>query len=356
MPPTDPSMPPTMPPSMDPTMPMDPSMKTEVDRSTGSNRITTAIQISNSQFMDGTADSAVIVNGYSLPDALTAPALAGAVEGPVLFTHGDHVSDAVMDELDRLGVERIYLIGGTSVLSTTVQREFANAGFSTKRLSGANRYATAEAVAAKVAAIRGGLTRAFVVNAGFTSAALSASPVAYSQGMPILFTSSTGLPAETTRAIRNLGVDNVTVIGGTSSVSSATYAALTRATTGRLDNRISGSSRFENARLLAEYAVAQGWADPTHVGLVNGVTGFAEGLAGASIIGARNGVVLLVTGVELTRPSQIFLETHGMAGDVEGVHLYGGTGLISDSVKIQVVNLGLNHDTDEDPTDPTHQH
>ncbi|MFD5794737.1 cell wall-binding repeat-containing protein [Streptomyces diastatochromogenes] len=98
------------------------------------------------------AKSAVLVNRDSTAYSLTAPALAGKKHGPVLGTPKSGLSSAVKQELKRVlkPGSSVYLVGGTSVLGSTVASQVTSLGFTPKRLSGADRYATSVAVAKSV--------------------------------------------------------------------------------------------------------------------------------------------------------------------------------------------------------------
>ena len=98
------------------------------------------------------AKSAVLVNRDSAAYSLTAPALAGKKRGPVLTTPKGGLSSAVKAELKRVlkPGANVYMVGGTSILSTTVAAQLRNLGYTPKRLSGADRYATSVSVAKSV--------------------------------------------------------------------------------------------------------------------------------------------------------------------------------------------------------------
>ncbi|MFD5521044.1 cell wall-binding repeat-containing protein [Streptomyces sp. NPDC127066] len=98
------------------------------------------------------ASSAVLVSQDSQSYALTAPALAGKKHGPVLLTPRTSISTSVQKELKRTlkpGAS-VYLVGGTSVLSSAVSTKVTALGFVPKRLAGTSRYSTSVAVAKSI--------------------------------------------------------------------------------------------------------------------------------------------------------------------------------------------------------------
>ncbi|WP_095936082.1 cell wall-binding repeat-containing protein [Streptomyces sp. Tue6028] len=98
------------------------------------------------------ASSAVLVSRDSQSYALTAPALAGKKHGPVLLTPSTSVSSAVQAELKRVlkPGATVYLVGGTSILSSAVASKVSALGFTPKRLAGTSRYSTSVAVAKSI--------------------------------------------------------------------------------------------------------------------------------------------------------------------------------------------------------------
>ncbi|MFI6487595.1 cell wall-binding repeat-containing protein [Streptomyces sp. NPDC050564] len=98
------------------------------------------------------ASSAVLVSQDSQSYALTAPALAGKRHGPVLLTPSTSVSSPVQAELKRVlkPGATVYLVGGTSILSSAVSSKISSLGFTPKRLAGTSRYSTSVAVAKSI--------------------------------------------------------------------------------------------------------------------------------------------------------------------------------------------------------------
>ncbi|GAA5022285.1 cell wall-binding repeat-containing protein [Streptomyces siamensis] len=95
------------------------------------------------------AKAAVLINRDDSAYSLTAPALAGKKHGPVLGTTKSGLTAAVKNELKRTlkPGSNVYLIGGTSILTSTVSSQVTSLGFTPKRLSGTDHYAISVAVA-----------------------------------------------------------------------------------------------------------------------------------------------------------------------------------------------------------------
>jgi putative cell wall-binding protein len=92
-----------------------------VDRLSGANRYATAVDVSSSTF--GSSKVAFIATGTNFPDALGGGPVAGSVPGPLLLVPGTSVPADVANELRRLGPDRVVILGGTSVVSASVQAQ-----------------------------------------------------------------------------------------------------------------------------------------------------------------------------------------------------------------------------------------
>jgi len=112
----------------------------------GADRYGTAAAVS--QHFTGSAYAPVfLATGENFPDALAASAAAGGDQSRVLLTGRYALPQATIDELARLKATSVYLIGGTSSVSTAVETDLARRGYSVLRLDGDNRYETATDVA-----------------------------------------------------------------------------------------------------------------------------------------------------------------------------------------------------------------
>ncbi len=72
---------------------------------------------------------------------------------PILLTSKDKLNDKTKAEIQRLKAKKVYLIGGTSVLSTNIEKEIKDLKISFERISGAERYQTSLELAKKLDAI-----------------------------------------------------------------------------------------------------------------------------------------------------------------------------------------------------------
>ena len=262
-----------------------------VERVAGGSRLETAVAVAGRAFPDG-AGTVVLARADTFPDALAGAPLAFQAGGPILLTGGERLDPVVAEEIGRLGAKRAVLLGGTGSLSARVEADLAAIGVEqVERVAGANRFATAAAIADRV-----GASEAFVVAAddpdrGWPDA-LAVGAIAARRGAAILLVGSETIPAETRAALG--GIDRAVIVGGPAAVSEAVETELGKLV-GQVE-RVAGASRYAtNVALLDRYSDAAG---PLWV--ATGL-GFPDALAAGPAGAATDGRLLLVDGGDLTR-------------------------------------------------------
>ena len=181
----------------------------------------------------GDYDTAILVNGDSVSDGLSASSLAGKEKAPILLCKKDKLPKAT--EKGLLKANRVFIIGGYEAVSAEVENSII--GKDIIRLGGITRTETSEMVAEYL----GDYNKAFIVN-GFNGGAdaLSIAPVSARDSAPIILTDGK------TPGNPNPGTHNY-VIGGKSAVSDKVKTAYKA-------KRISGDDRYEtNLKVLKEF-------------------------------------------------------------------------------------------------------
>lgn len=194
------------------------------------------------------------------------------------------------------------------------------------RLSGANRFETAAAVAAHHHP--DGADTVFVATGTNFPDALAGAVAAASAGSPLLLVSS--IPPATATALGDLDPTDIIVLGGEAAVDAATatdlgaYGAVTR---------LSGSNRYDTAVAISQWAYpTDGTADA--VVIATG-TNFPDALAAASLATQVNGPVLLSPTGNL--PQNVSDEIERL--DPATIYIIGGTAAISTAVADQLATL-----------------
>ena len=96
-----------------------------VVRQSGANRYATAAQISQGTFSDPNVSVVYVATGEGFADALAAGPGAIRGAGPVLLVRRDQIPSETHTELQRLNPNRIVVVGGTSVVSASVESQLA---------------------------------------------------------------------------------------------------------------------------------------------------------------------------------------------------------------------------------------
>ena len=277
-------------------------------------------------------DFAVVATGANFPDALSAAALAGALDAPVVLTKAGDATAAAL-AVEAVGAKCVYLIGGTSAVSASTASSLgALTGADVERLAGDTRQQTALAVAETVLALSGAdASDTCFVAAGYAFPdALSASPYAYWSASPIYLANKDGsVSDDVIGAIEAAGYERVVVLGGTSAVSAGAYAQLA-AIDGVEVVRLGGDTRYETCALVAEWSVEQGMSYDG-VAVATGAN-YPDALASSALCGQSGSVVLLASSKNTTAVE--LLGEH--ADEVGAVYFVGGTNALPASVRSAV--------------------
>jgi putative cell wall-binding protein len=258
-------------------------------RAAGDDRYATAVAVSRHAFPDSGAGAPIVflASGAAFPDALAAGPAAAVSGGPLLLTTATRLPSSVAAEIKRLHPQKIVIVGGVGAVSAAVQT--AAAGLApTVRVSGADRYATARAIAEY--AFPTGASHAFIASGASYPDALAAGAAAGAVKAPVLLTTPAATSATTALRdeLRRLGVTGATIVGGTGAVSSAVQAVVASASP---VERVGGATRDETAELIASASFSK--ADTVYLASDRD---FPDGLAASAAGGLASGPVLIFNG------------------------------------------------------------
>lgn len=300
-----------------------------VIRRSGPERVATAAAISAATFNPG-VPVAYIARSDAFPDALAGGPSAGLGASPILLTLTGSLPQVTADELDRLQPQRIVVLGGPSAIADVVLTALADHTEGTvTRLSGANRFATAAAIA--LDRYPDTVETVLIATGENFADALSGGPRAAVDDAPILLVGGEVLPDETIAALESLTPQRIIVLGGPGAVSDAVAGALASYASAGV-TRISGPTRFETSAAISRATFPAGGVSTAY--LATGLR-FPDSLAGAPAAIVDGGPLLLVTAD--TIPQAVATELQRLQPGV--VVILGGTGVVSVAVADAVALL-----------------
>lgn len=205
----------------------------------------------------------------------------------------------------------------------SVPRAQAATGLTVTRVSGADRYATAAAIADAgwPGTLPSGSTVLLATGQNYPDAVAGAAAAGH-LGVPLLLSTSASLSASAAQEIRRLGPTRVVLLGGTSALSLTVASQV--AALGVTVVRWSGTDRYATAATISRNTYS---GSATNVYLATGKA-FPDALAGAALAAVAGGPLLL------TEPTSLPPET---AAEIQRLHpsaivVLGGTSAVSDAV------------------------
>ncbi|MGI9018227.1 MAG: cell wall-binding repeat-containing protein [Euzebya sp.] len=303
-------------------------------RLAGPGRIQTAVEISKAAYPDG-ADTALIARAGDYPDALAAAPLAAAVDGPVLLTNTDTLATDVADELERLGVSNVYLLGGEGALSPAVEQALSE--FGVTRLAGVGRVQTAVEVARELARVNGSVDSAILVRSDNFADALAAANLAIPGADPILLTSSDGLDADTGAVLDDLVADGAVVYlaGGTAALSED--VATDVAAAGYSAKRVAGANRYATASAITSETLSRYNVGFATAMLASGAN-FPDALTAGPAAAKLGGLLVLVDPTTLDNSPESLALLSASAAGISRLYIAGGTAAVSEGVLNQAIS------------------
>jgi len=305
---------------------------TPVSRIFGSNRYTTAVEVSQAGWPDG-AGTVLLARGDNFPDSLAGVSLAYQLNAPILLTPTASLNSATKQEIVRLGVGRVIILGGTGAVSTAVETELlAMATVDTvDRLGGANRYETAKLIAEELDKGADFDTAFLAFGHGFPDA-LAAASYGAMKGYPILLTGRDSLPQATKAALDSLSsIQKVVIVGGEAVISDAVRVELQNR--GLTVARVMGANRYQTALELAKTYLP---VMTEEVFIATGLN-FPDALAGGVLAAKRYSGVLLVRGDRATLPESVEVFLTGRV--ITRATILGGTSAVSEGIEARLLEL-----------------
>jgi putative cell wall-binding protein len=288
-----------------------------ITRVAGPDRISTSIAASKREFPGApsnfVANAVVLVDSSDAIDGLTGAPLAAAVRAPLLYTGSASAPASVLAEIHRLlgSSGKVYLLGGAAVISDSVETQLQGVGYTTQRIAGADRYATAVAIANEIVSVEGTVNTAFeATGLGYADALAAAPAAAHASGVVLLTLGGTQSAATAAWLSAHAGVARYAVGG-------PAVAADPGATA------VSGADRYATAVDVAK----RFFPSATALALANG-TAWPDAAVAAVNGALSDSPLLLVTTEGLPNAVMTWLG----ANPLGSVTAYGGTTRIGDTV------------------------
>ena len=269
----------------------------ELKRIAGVDADETAAAISQEGFES--SKYAIIARWDDFADAMSASGLAGTLNCPILLTRLDALSEVTAKELERLGAETVYVIGGTGAISEQIDKDLD--GISTvkthERIWGEYSWDTSLECAEAISAHDGNPNSEAIVAVSFNfQDALSISSYAYAYKVPLLLEDNSYGVAGT---LTDSAVSYINDTDGTIWVAGG-YVAVGRETvegvfTDRDITRLWGWDGYDTSNQIATYMTENNLLSVDTVGIASGgqKANGVDALAGAALIGKQGGVMLL---------------------------------------------------------------
>ena len=297
-------------------------------RLSGPNRYKTSTAVSREMFASKTS-SVVLVTGLDFADGLSGTSLAAKTSGSLLFAKKDSLVQTTENEIRRLNPDKVYILGGTSVVKDSIKNEILSLGYQVERIAGLNRYDTAVKVAKIVYPDSTSINTIFIASGQDFPDGLSSAPASYKNNAPLLLTEKDGIPRATEDYLKTLpNLSTIYIIGGWQVISDSVSADLTGFTSNVI--RIAGVNRFDTTVQIAKTF----YTNPTQLVLVSGKD-FPDALSGGPLAINKNAPLILTRPSSFPSECKTYIQEYSTIG-ADTIYILGGETVISDGVKREV--------------------
>jgi len=231
-----------------------------------------------------------------------------------LFTSGATLPTATATEIQRVlsPAKTVYILGSTSAVPASIATQLTTMGYVVVRLGGADRFATAVAVADAL----GDPSTVLLATGDNFADALAAGPAAAHVNGAVLLTDGATMTGATASYL-TAHPGTVYAIGGPAAAADPKAIP------------VSGADRYTTATVAA----SRFFPTPSTVGIASG-TGYADALAAGAYLALAGGPLVLTDPAALPATTDAYLV--GAKGSVTSSNTFGGTTALSAAVQLAV--------------------
>ena len=281
----------------------------------GKNRIETAVKISKDGWKS--AETVILVNDGAIADALTATPLAYAKNAPILLTSKTKLSAETKEEIKRLGAKNVILIGGTAVLTKSIEEELTKLGLKPDRVEGKTREETALAIAKRLDGISDVSEIAVVNGTTGLADAVSVAAAAAERHMPILLANPKKGLSVSEKFIKDEGIVKSFIIGGTTALPDKLVSSAPSR------QRLSGNNRNDtNAKVIEAFYKGKTLENVYLAKDGMGAEGQLIDALAVGVLAAKNGSPVLIASKKLSEKQKDIINTK----EVNNIVQVGGKG------------------------------
>jgi putative cell wall-binding protein len=325
----------------------------------GKDRYDTNIAIADEFTKNNKTDTAILASSIDYPDSLSSAPLTKIYNAPILLTEKNKLTPRIEAEMKKLGIKHVIIVGGTGVISDTVNKRLQTLGITTERLSGSDRYATSLAIASRVAQKvidkNGKLENLLVATSNYTDV-LSLAPVSCGLNAPILLVKADAKKISDVQGLQDFINKYVPKEVKNNPAIFSTYATNTTFELQEsLPAHVSGGGYedLDKDKYLSNLSINHTFTsilDSSTFVIANGQN-FPDALGGAALAGKLQAPILFVgtdekntfnipvqfgnkvekTTINASEYEKTLLSEYKQQGAGIGIYLLGGTGVVKDN-------------------------
>ncbi len=270
-------------------------------------------------------ETVIVATGKDFADALSGSYLASVKRAPILLTDGKNDNVAQLCNYIKTNVTKggkVYILGGTGAVSSTVEKSIKAAGYTIDRISGKSRYETSLKILQKA-----GITGKEIIVAAGPSFADSLS--ASATGRPIMLVKpNASLSNDQKKVLANMNWAKIFIVGGSAVVSEKMKTELTAYGT---VTRLSGTSRYETS-----IKVAETFFDNVDTVVVASGINFPDGLCAGPLAAALDVPLILARN---SNSNVEMIADYVKSKGIKSGYVLGGTGALSDRTVRDIFGL-----------------
>lgn len=263
------------------------------------------------------SDYAVLAYGENFPDALAAAPLAKKYNAPILLTERLNLTPVIKQTLLDLKVKNVFIVGGTAVISSTVEDELKNMGISISRFAGFDQYDTAVEIAKQLGPVQ---EVSVVTGLDFTDA-LSIASYSAMKNMPIILVPKDQIPSSVKSYLSSNNIAHSYIVGNSDLISDAVASQFPSS------ERITGDEKYaRNIAILKKFDTSYN-SETVFIATGNR---FADALSGTAYAAKISAPIVLVDRNTLQSTTQEYLNSKSPS--FKNLDILGGEAVIPESL------------------------